>query len=90
MDVNTDNPLERTNRKVFRRVDGEDIPQRQAERLSLNLEDIAGFRVNSIGVGKSRGAKEMHVNVSRAAKEGIFEVVLFKVMNAVRHIGFAG
>src|SRR5579863_5565553 len=82
LSVNTDDRLERANRKILRRADCEDIPQRQTERLSLNLEDIAGCGVYPVGKGESGGAKEMHVDVSRAAKERVLEVVLLEVMNA--------
>src|SRR5690606_23901641 len=66
------------------------IAQWQREGCSLDLEDVAGLRFEPIGKARGGGAEEMHVYVTGAAEQRIFEVVMLEVGDGVRHVAFAG
>ena len=54
-----------------------------------NLEDVARLGVNRVAERQRRRAEEMNVYVARTPEQRIFEMVMLKVGDAVRHVRFA-
>ena len=77
-------------RRLRLRRPGEAIAQRQRERRGRDLEDVAFLGLDAVGEGQGRGAEEVDVDVAGAAEQGIFEMVVLEVGEAVRHVRLAG
>ena len=78
----------RTGARRLRRP-GEAVAQRQREGRRRNLEDVALPRLDAVGEGQGRGAEEVDVDVAGAPEQGIFEMVVLEVGEAVRHVRLA-
>jgi hypothetical protein len=65
------------------------IPQRFSKRLTLDLNDVTGFRPKAFLATQYAGTEEMDVNIAGPAKHGILEMVVFQVCDRMAHMVFA-
>src|ERR1700677_4795865 len=82
--------LQRPYLDLLRLGDREPIAQRQAERFRFDLEPVAFLARDPLAERERRGAEIMHVDVPRAAEQGVLEMVRLEVGDGVRHVLLAG
>ena len=67
----------------------QDVAQRPAESLGLDLEPVARLRHHAIGHAQRGRAEKVHVYVTRTPEGRVFEVVALEVGQRVRHVPLA-
>ena len=65
------------------------IAHRQGEGRGGDFEHIAFLRCDAIAERQRRRAEEMDMDVAGTAEQVIFEMMMFQIGEAVRHIAFA-
>src|ERR1700728_1252356 len=62
------------------------IAKRQPEGLGFDLEYVALLRLHPVAERQSRGAKEVDMNVARAAEQAVFEMMRLEIGDRMRHV----